>query len=85
MIIKSDEKNRHKWKIGIAEKVIGGIDGVVYTGRENTNRTSVLERVVLHLFPPCDKTEQAIPAKLNTRAPEFQPRPKRQAAVEARE
>ena len=29
VIIKSDEKNRGKWKIGIVEKVIRGIDGVV--------------------------------------------------------
>jgi hypothetical protein len=30
-------------------------------------------------------TEQATPAKLNVKAPEFQPRPKRQAAVEAKD
>lgn len=86
VIIKSDEKNRGKWKIGIVGKVIRGIDGVVRGAKIRTG-TSV-ERAVQHLFPlelSCDKTEQAIPAKLNTRAPEFQPRPKRQAAVEARE
>ena len=36
VIIKSDEKNHGKWKIGVIEKVIRGIDGV--TGRKSTNR-----------------------------------------------
>jgi hypothetical protein len=36
----------------------------------------------------CDNTEvteQATPAKLNVKAPEFQPRPKRNAAFEAKD
>ena len=85
VIIKSDEKNRGKWKIGVIEKVIRGIDGVIRGARVRTG-TSVLERAVQHLFPlelSCDKTKQAMPAKLNVDATEFEPRPKRRAAVEA--
>ena len=33
VVIKSDEKNRGKWKIGVVEKVIRGIDAVVRGAR----------------------------------------------------
>ena len=87
VIIKSDEKNRGKWKIGVIEQVIRGVDGVIRGAKVRTG-TSVLERAVQHLFPlelSCDKTEQTKPAKLNAEATEFEPRPKRQAAVEAKD
>ena len=65
--------------------MIRGIDGVIRGARVRTG-TSVLERAVQHLFPlelSCDKTKQAMLAKLNVDATEFEPRPKRRAAVEA--
>jgi hypothetical protein len=76
--------------IGVVETVIVGIDNVVRGAKVRTGK-SVVERAVQHLFPlelSCDKTEvteQAMPAKLNVKAPEFQPRPKRQAAVETKD
>jgi hypothetical protein len=90
VIIKSDERNRGKWKLGVVETVIVGIDNVVRGAKVRTGK-SVVEIAVQHLFPlelSCDKTEvteQVTPAKLNVKAPEFQPRPKRQAAVEAKD
>jgi hypothetical protein len=90
VIIKSDERNRGKWKLGVVETVIVGIDNVIRGAKVRTGK-SVVERAVQHLFPlelSCDNTEvteQATPAKLNVKAPEFQPRPKRQAAFEAKD
>jgi hypothetical protein len=90
VIIKSDERNRGKWKLGVVETVIVGIDNVIRGAKVRTGK-SVVERAVQHLFPlelSCDNTEvteQATPAELNVKAPEFQPRPKRQAAVEAKD
>ena len=58
-----------------------------YTGRKRTDRdVCTRERAVQHLFPlelSCDKTKQSMPAKFNVEATEFEPRPKRRAAVEA--
>ena len=50
-----------------------------------------MERAVQHLVPlelSCDNTrveEQATSSKLNANSSEFQPRPKQQAAVKARD
>ena len=90
VIIKSYEKNRGKWKLGVVEAGIPGIDNVVRGARVRTGK-SVVERAVQHLFPlelSCDSTrvaEQATSSRLNASSPEFEPRRKRQAAVKARD
>ena len=71
--------------------MIPGIDNVARVARVRTGKSAV-ERAVQHLFSlelSCDNTrvtaEQATYSKLNAHLPEFQPRPKRQAAVKARD
>jgi hypothetical protein len=87
VIIKSEERNRGKWKIGVVEELITGIDSVVRGAIVRTGK-SVMERAVQHLFPlelSCDVKEQPKRAELDVEAAEFQPRPKRQAALEAKD
>ena len=57
VLIKSEDKNRGKWKIGIIMDAIEGCDGVVRTVKLHVG-TSRLERAVQHLFPlelSCDQ------------------------------
>ena len=82
VIIKSDEKNRARWKMGAVIDVITGQDGVVRGAKLRTPK-SVIERPVQHLYPlelSCDM--RAAPAPLNTTVAAF--RPQRNAAVAAR-
>ena len=82
VIIKSDEKNRARWKMGVVIDVITGRDGVVRGAKLRTPK-SVIERPVQHLYPlelSCDM--RAAPAPLNTTVAAF--RPQRNAAVAAR-
>ena len=85
VIVKSDAKNRGKWKMGVIERIIPGIDGVVRVAKVRIGETT-LERPVQHLFPlelTCDTTAREDRATLNANVPEFKPREKRRAAVEA--
>jgi hypothetical protein len=85
VIVKSDAKNRGKWKMGVIERLIPGIDGVVRVAKVRIGETT-LERPVQHLFPlelTCDTTAREERATLNANVPEFKPREKRRAAVEA--
>jgi hypothetical protein len=50
VIIKSDEHNRNKWKLGIVEDLIAGRDGVVRVAKLRAGK-SHLERAVQHLYP----------------------------------
>lgn len=71
--------------MGKVVRVIPGKDGVVRGAKVRVG-DSELERPVQHLFPlelSCDVERQDKPVTLNVKAPEFKPRPKRQAAVEA--
>ena len=80
--IKSDEKNRARWKMGVVIDVITGQDGVVRGAKLRTPK-SVIERPVQHLYPlelSCDM--RAAPAPLNTTVAAF--RPQRNAAVATR-
>ena len=82
VIIKSDEKNRAQWKLGVVIDLITGRDGVVRGAKLGTPK-SVIERPVQHLYPlelTCDMT--VAPAALNPIVPAF--RPRRNAAVAAR-
>ena len=80
VIVRSDERNRAKWPLGIVEKLFPGKDGVVHAVKLRAGKT-YLERPVQHLYPlelSCDK-RPATPETLNPEAPPF--RPKRDAAV----
>ena len=74
MIIKSDERNRGKWKLGIVEKLIPGRDQVVRAVRLRAGK-SYLERPVQHLFPlelSCDRTaDETQLTALDVDAPAF--------------
>ena len=84
VIIKSDEKNRAQWKLGVVEDLITGRDGVVRGAKLRTPK-SVMERPVQFLYPlelTCDMAVEAAPPALNPTVPAF--RPRRTAAVAAR-
>ena len=84
VIIKSVERNRNCWPLGIIEEFIVGRDQVVRDAKLRVGK-SVLERAVQHLYPlalACDKTPPPNkPTPLNPRAPIF--RLKRDAAAAA--
>jgi hypothetical protein len=85
VIIKSDEKNRAKWQLGIVEELFKGRDGVVRAVRLRAGM-NFLERPPIHLYPlelSCDKKEKKNQEPLNPDVPPF--RPKRDAAVAARQ
>ena len=73
VIIKSDEKNRAQWKLGVVINLIIGRDGVVRGAKLRTPK-SVIERPLQHLYPlelTCDMT--MAPAALNPTVPAFRP------------
>ena len=84
VLIKGEERNRGKWKLGVVDTPIPGRDGVVRAVRLKAGK-SFLERPIQHLYPlelTCD-----MPAKrgtpLNAEAQVFGPT--RQAAAVAQE
>ena len=87
VLIKSDERNRGEWPLGIVEQLYEGKDGVVRAVKLRAGK-SYMERPVQHLYPlelSCDrkknqKTKRTV--ELNVNATEF--RPRRDAAVAAR-
>lgn len=87
VLIKSDDKNRGKWKVGIVTELIKGRDGVVRGAKLRTG-TSHLERAVQQLYPlelSCDRPgdgDRPPTTELRIEAPAF--RPSRDAAVAAR-
>ena len=83
VIIKDEERNRNKWKIGIVEDLISGRDGIVRAAKLRAGK-GTLERAVQHLYPlelSCDRENVQAPLQLNPEAPTF--RPRRDAAVAA--
>jgi hypothetical protein len=50
VLIKGDERNRGKWKIGIIESFIVSRDGVIRGARLRAGKSHI-ERVMQHLFP----------------------------------
>ncbi|XP_074606418.1 uncharacterized protein LOC141859452 [Acropora palmata] len=79
VIIKSEEKNRRQWKLGIIEELITGQDGVARGGK------SILERP-LQLLYPLELSSEKPPRRPGV---EFDPRvapfrPRRSAAAVAR-
>ena len=85
VIVKSAERNRNCWPLGIIETLIVGRDQVVRGAKLRVgNCKNVTERAVQHLYPlelSCDKTVPANPVPLNPSAPTF--RSRRDAAAAA--
>ena len=75
VLIRGDEKNRGKWKMGVVDSLIIGRDSVC-RGAIVRNGKSSVERAIQHLYPmelSCDKKVPPV-AELNASASEFQPR-----------
>ena len=88
VIIRGDDKNRNKWKLGIVEDLIVGRDGVLRAAKLRSGR-GILERAVQHLYPlelTCDRNNDAHQVQRGTQLnPNVQAfRPRRDAAVAAR-
>ena len=89
VIVRGEEKNRGKWKIGIVDRLIIGKDGVVRGAELRVGAERTLERAVQHLYPmelSCDTATKTSDSRskttqLNADVPEF--RPKRNAAAVA--
>ena len=70
VLIKGEERNRGKWKIGIVVKLIRGRDGIVRAAKLRTG-TSHIERAVQHLYPmelECDIQKEEPATELNPQA-----------------
>ena len=84
VIIKSEEKNRGKWPLGIVEELNTGNDGVVGGARLRAGKSHI-ERATQHLYPleiSCHREQLSAPVQMNPAAAPF--RPRRDAAVAAR-
>ncbi|PFX12829.1 hypothetical protein AWC38_SpisGene23147 [Stylophora pistillata] len=84
-IIKDDNKDRNKWKLGIVEELFAGHDGVVRAVKLRGGK-SYLERAVQQLHPlelSCYKSREVPKPPLNPEALAF--KPKGDAAVAARQ
>ena len=66
VIIKSEEKNRNRWKLGKVDEVVRG-------ARVQTEK-GVLERTPQHFYPLELKCDQSEKRSLNVEALEFQPK-----------
>ena len=84
VIIKSEEKNRGQWKLGIIEELITGQDGVVRAAKLRAGK-SIMERPVQLLYP-LELSSERSPGRpsvdLDPNVPAF--RPRRNAAAVAR-
>ena len=84
VIIKSEENNRGKWQLGVVDTLHIGLDGIMRAVRLRAGR-SFLERLPTYLYPleiSCDQKER----KKDILDPNAVPyRPKRDAAVAARQ
>ena len=69
-LIKDDNKDRNKWKLGIVEEHIVGRDGIVTAVKLRAGK-SYLERAVQQLYPlelSCGKSTEAENPPLNPEA-----------------
>lgn len=76
VLIKSDQKDCGKWRIGIVEKLFPGRHRVVRAVKLRAGN-SYLERPVQHLYPlelSCDIKTTEPEVALNVSAPEFTPK-----------
>ncbi len=86
VLIKGDERNRGKWKIGITDSFIVDGDGVIRGARLRTGN-SYIERATQHLFPmelSCDRNPVE-DIGTNVRQEKTFGRMSRDAAIKARE
>ena len=77
LLIKSEDENRGKWRIGVVTDLIKGRDGVVRAAKLRVG-TSCIERAAQRLFPLelcCDRVRDKAdkPTPLRVEAPEFRP------------
>ena len=85
VIIKDDERNRAKWKLGIINNLIQGRDGVVRGVKLRAGR-SFMERAVQHIYPlelQCDRSEERQVIKEKDEDTRRSKRSKRNAATVA--
>ena len=78
-LIKDDNKDRNKWKLGIVEEHIVGRDGVVRAVKLRAGKSCA---AVVSIELSCDKSTEAENPPLNPEALAF--RPRRDATVAAR-
>jgi putative ribosome biogenesis GTPase RsgA len=84
VIVKSDDKNRGNWPLGIVQQVFPGKDGVIRAVKLKTAK-GTLERPVQHLYP-MELASESVQPEANTLNPDAKVfRPKRKAAEEADE
>lgn len=84
VIIKTEDKNKGKWPLGIVEELITGNDGVLRGARLRAGKSRI-ERPIQHLCPlelSCDRQQLPAPVQMNPEAASF--RPRRDAAIAAR-
>lgn len=88
VLVKTEERNRVKWKLGVVDTLIESRDGVVRAVRLRSGK-SFIERPIQHLYRKiiplelaCNVSTQREAIPLNAEAKEF--RPSRRAAVSAR-
>jgi hypothetical protein len=88
VIIKSVERNRNHWPLGIIEKLIVGKDGCIRGAKVRTGK-SVIEHAIQFLYPmelSCDKAPCVFTTPTKSLDPSVQPfRPRRAAALKAEE
>lgn len=87
MLIKEDERNRGKWKMGIVYELIVGRDGVVWAAELRAGN-SYLDRALQQLYTlelACDRDTGRSKSQLNPDAEAFTPKQTRRAAQEARD
>ena len=76
MPIKGKEGNGGKWKIGVVERLIQGLDGVIRRAQLKAGKT-LIERPLQLLYPlelTCNRPERRRRETLRADAREFQPR-----------
>ena len=84
VIVKTEDKNRGKWSLGIIESLIVGNDGVVRGAKLRAGK-SYMERAIQQLYPLELSCHRQMPAPQSGMNPEAAPfRPRRDAAVAAR-
>ena len=86
VIIKDDEKNRGQRRLGIADELVPGSDGVIRAIKLRDGK-SYLERPTQQLYPLelfCDRTTDKIKAALNAEAPTLWPARDSAAAARVR-
>ncbi len=82
VVIRGDDRNRNKWKLGVVDEMIKGKDDVVRAVRLRAGK-SFLERPIQHLYPLELSCDLKAKNQLDVQAKEF--KPKRMAAEAARE